>query len=121
LAALKGKAQVTRRFAKTVYDSSQKSPGQQAPSLVLLPRGEIQLWPFGHDAARVDHAQAAGLNQIYRQAARLLAKGLRGAKPADLPVQQPTTFKLVVTLKTAKALRLAIPESFLVRADAVVE
>jgi putative ABC transport system substrate-binding protein len=61
------------------------------------------------------------LTLIYRQSARLLVKVLRGAKPEDLPVEQPTNFELVINLTTAKALGLTIPESFLVRADKVIE
>jgi putative tryptophan/tyrosine transport system substrate-binding protein len=58
---------------------------------------------------------------LYRRAADFVDKILRGAKPADIPVEQPTKYDLVVSLKTAKALGLAIPETFLLRADEVIE
>jgi putative ABC transport system substrate-binding protein len=58
---------------------------------------------------------------LFRRAAELVDKILRGAKPADIPVEQPTKFDLVVNLTTAKALGLKIPESFLLRADEVIE
>jgi putative tryptophan/tyrosine transport system substrate-binding protein len=51
----------------------------------------------------------------------LVVKVFRGVKPGDIPVEQPTNFSLVVNLATAKALDLTIPESFLVRADEVIE
>jgi putative ABC transport system substrate-binding protein len=58
---------------------------------------------------------------LFRHAADFVDKILRGAKPADLPVQQPTKFDLIINLTTAKALGLSIPESFLLRADEVIE
>ena len=75
-----------------------------------------------------EHVEAGGLMSYgldqranFRRAADLVEKILRGARPGELPVELPTKFELIVNLRTAKAIGITIPESFLVRADEVIE
>jgi putative ABC transport system substrate-binding protein len=84
----------------------------------LLPA--IYQWPdMAEDGGLIGYGPR--LTTIYRQIARQVVKILRGAKPADLPVEQPTTFEFVINLKTAKAIGHEVPAGLVARADQVIE
>jgi putative tryptophan/tyrosine transport system substrate-binding protein len=100
--------------------------------LVLTNRLRINTMALGTRLPTIysgrEYVESAGLMSygpnrpdLFRRAADMVDKILRGAKPADIPVEQPTKFDLIVNLTTAKALGLTIPESFLLRANEVIE
>jgi len=100
-------------------------PGSRNNRLVMERIAKVRLpaifqWPETAEAGAVA-AYGPRLTEVNRQRARMVAKILRGAKPADIPVEQPTRFELVVNLKAAQAIGHDVPASLVLRADKVIE
>ncbi len=117
-------AAVRRGTVDGVFTASQTLRSKFSSLLVRL-ASEKRLPLATHQKAWVEQgalfSYAPDLASMGRGAAQYVDKILKGTKPADLPVEQPTRFELVINLKTAKALGLTIPKSLLVRADHVIQ
>ena len=103
-------------IASDVFFSSRK--GLLAELAVR--HGVPSIYQFGYAAAGGLMSYAVDLRDSFRRAARYVDKILKGAKPAELPVEQPTKFELVINLKAAKQIGLTIPPSVLASADKVI-
>jgi len=115
--ALKGKADALYVVADPLFFTNRTKISARAMDLRLPTMCNFR----EYTAAGCFVSHGPNYLDLFRRAATYVDKILRGAKPADLPVEQPTKFELVINLKTAKALGLTIPQSVLVRADEIIE
>ena len=111
------KAQALLALSSPVFGSARKEIAELAvkhrlPAIMPFPN-------FADDGGLM--AYGPHLTSMFRQAAGVMAKVLQGARPGEIPIERPTRFELVVNLKTARALRITIPQSVLVRADRMIE
>ena len=115
--AVKGRASALITIGNTLLNRHRKQIADYAIKHRLPSMYESSQWiePGGLISYSSSDAES------YRRAAWIVDKILKGTKPADIPVEQPTKFELVINLKTAKALNLTIPQSVLFRADRVIK
>ena len=125
-----GRAELESAFSEMAKARVDALVVNEEPMLIAYSEAIAELaakyrWP---STGFVRVAEAGGLigygtngTELYRHAAVLVDKILKGAKPGDLPIEQPTKFKLVINLKTAKALGITIPKEMLLRADEVIQ
>jgi putative ABC transport system substrate-binding protein len=115
---------ISKGRSQALMVSSDTLTGSQTPRLIAF-AARTRLPGFYDNRDYVDAgglmSYGPNLHQAHRRAAEFVDKILKGAKPADLPMEQPTRFELIINLKTAKALGLPIPRSLLLRADEVIQ
>ena len=114
---VKGRADVLAPTASTMYFHQRKRLIALCTQHKLPVFAWVKEWT--EDGALASYGST--LDEQLRRSAHLMDKVLRGTKPADIPVEQPTRFEFVLNMKTAKALGLKIPQSMLLRADRVIE
>ena len=132
--------QIVHAKEPAALDTAFATLARERVQAVLIPATQLAIAQLGQltDLARKHRMALMGDNSVYAEAGFLMSYGpdfrefapraatyidkiLRGAKPADLPVEQPSKFQLIFNLKTEKALGLTIPESLLLRADEVIQ
>jgi putative ABC transport system substrate-binding protein len=118
-AAAKERAGALLIHSTPLFSSVRRAPLVELATRYRLPT--ISSWrDFAEEGGLMSYG-AIGLHEQFRLAARYVDRILKGAKPGDLPVEQPTKFELVINLRTAKAIGLSIPPSVLARADHLIE
>ena len=115
-------AMVRRRAGAVLTLADPLFSSERVQLLKLAAENRLPVMIYERESVEAGGLMSYGPNypDIYRRAAAYVDKILKGAKPADLPIEQPTRFELVINLKTAKALGLTIPQSILIRADEVI-
>jgi putative tryptophan/tyrosine transport system substrate-binding protein len=116
-------AMVRRRAGAVLSLADPLFSSERVQLLRLAAENRLPVMIYEKESVEAGGLMSYGPNypDIYRRAAAYVDKILKGAKPADLPIEQPTRFELVINLKTAKALGLTIPQSILIRADEVIQ